>query len=147
MERVEALSILYFSDRREMGMKKYICRAAWGAIYGVLALASSVLLVRHLGDLAAWAGGMVAAKEEVAHAVQVLRQLETAVLRAPWLWGVPVCAAVSLIFGMSRKGVRVLCGVLFFLPAVLLCLWFTEINGIRLGALLERILPALPTLL
>ena len=128
-------------------MKKYICRAAWGAIYGVLALASSVLLIRHLGDLAAWVGGMFAAEEEVAYVAQVLRQLETAVLRAPWLWGVPACAAVGLLFGMCRKGARMLCGVLLFLPTVLLCLWFTEINGIRLGALLERILPALPMLL
>jgi len=46
-----------------------------------------------------------------------------------------------------RKILLIVLAVLLFLPLTAAALWFTTINGIRLGALLQSLLPVLPALL
>lgn len=122
-----------------------------GAAYAALTVLLSRLLIRHLGGIAGFIGGMTGLKESnAAYAAQVLSQLTRASVVSPLIPALLLGAPAGWLLGLLKKRRTLICvclGALLLLPLTLLALWFTEVNGVQTGALLSALLPMLPHLL
>ena len=139
-------------------MKKYL-RYMWGLLIGAacaaLPVALSRILIRNLAGIFGWIGSIASLDEEtLSYGVQILAQLKSAVIVSPWLPFLLVGAVLGLLTAWltGRKPVRhividLTLGLLLLLLLTLLALWFTSINAISVGSLIESILPTLAHLL
>ena len=139
-------------------MKKYL-RYMWGLFIGAacaaLPVALSRLLIRNLAGIFGWIGSIASLDEEtLSYGVQILAQLKSAVIVSPWLpflLGGAVLGALTAWL-ISRKPVKhivinLMLGLLLLLLLTLAALWFTTINAINFGVLIQSILPTLFNLL
>lgn len=130
--------------------------AGVGAVWAAAAVSLSRLLIRSLGPLFRGVGALAGMDAEtVSYGAQVAGQLKTAQIGSPWLPALLIGAALGLIIScVPRKAklhaaAKILLGLLLVLLMLLCtaaCLYCTEINSIRLSALLSALLPALPHL-
>ena len=139
-------------------MKKYL-RYMRGVFIGVacaaLPVALSRILIRNLSGIFGWIGSIASLDEEMlAYGVQILSQLKSAVIVSPWLPFLLAGAVLGLLVAWltGRKPVKhivinLLLGLLLLLLLTLLALWFTSINAISVGSLIQSILPTLANLL
>lgn len=139
-------------------MKKYL-RYMWGLFIGAacaaLPVALSRLLIRNLAGIFGWIGSIASLDEEtLSYGVQILAQLKSAVIVSPWLPFLLAGAVLGLLTAWltGRKPVKhiiidLTLGLLLLLLLTLLALWFSSINAISVGALIESILPTLAHLL
>lgn len=139
-------------------MKKYL-RYPGGLLIGVACAALPVvfsrLLIRHLAGIFGWIGSIASLDEEtLAYGGQILSQLKSAAIDSPWLPFLLAGAALGLLTAwlISRKPVNhivinLTLGLLLLLLLTLAALWFTTINAINFGVLIQSILPTLFNLL
>ena len=139
-------------------MKKYL-RYMGGLFIGVacavLPVALSRILIRNLSGIFGWIGSIASLDEEtLAYGVQILSQLKSAVIVSPWLPFLMAGAVLGLLIAwiIGRKPVKhividLMLSLLLLLPLTLLALWFTSINAISVGSLIQSILPTLAHLL
>ena len=139
-------------------MKKYLryMRGLFlGAACAALPVALSRILIRNLSGLFGWIGSIASLDEEMlAYGVQILSQLKSAVIVSPWLPFLMAGAVLGLLMAWiaGRKQVKhiiinLTVGSLLLLLLTLLALWFTSINAISVGSLIQSILPTLAYLL
>lgn len=139
-------------------MKKYLryMRGLFiGAACAALPVVLSRLMVRNLAGIFGWIGSLASLDEEtLAHGVQILAQLKSAVIASPWLPFLLAGGVLGLLMAWitGRKLVRhividLTLGLLLLLLLTLPALWFTSINTIGVGSLIESILPTLAHLL
>lgn len=135
-------------------MKKYLkypLGACIGAACAALPVALSRLVIRNLAGIFRWIGSIAALDEEMlSYGVQILSQLKDAVIVSPWL---PFLLTGAVLGGFvawmaGRKPVRhividLTLGLLLILLLTLLALWFTSVNDIGVGSLIQSILPTL----
>lgn len=139
-------------------MKKY--RRCMGGLFigaacAALPVALSRILIRNLSGIFGWIGSIASLDEEIlSYGVQILSQLKSAVIVSPWLPFLLAGAVLGLLTAWltGRKPVRhividLTLGLLLLLLPTLLALWFTSINAISVGSLIESILPTLAHLL
>lgn len=126
-----------------------------GAACAALPVALSRLMIRNLAGIFHWMGSIASLDEEtLAYGAQILSQLKSAVIASPWLPFLLAGAVLGLLMAWltGRKPVKhiiidLTLGLLLLLLLTLLALWFTSINAISVGALIESILPTLAYLL
>ncbi|MBE5811877.1 MAG: hypothetical protein E7318_13270 [Clostridiales bacterium] len=139
-------------------MKKYLkyLRGSFiGAACAALPVALSRVLIRNLAGIFGWIGSIASLDgETLSYGVQILAQLKSAVIGSPWLPFLLAGAVLGLLMAWitGRKPVKhivigLVLGLLLILLLTLLALWFTSINAISVGSLIESILPALAHLL
>lgn len=135
-------------------MKKYLkyLRGSFiGAAYAALPVVLSRVLIRNLAGSFGWIGSIASLDEEtLSYGMQILSQLKSAVIVSPWL---PFLLAGAVLGGLiawitDRKPVKhividLVLGLLLILLLTLLALWFTSINAIGVGSLIQSILPTL----
>lgn len=126
----------------------------WGVTHAALTLLLSRWLIRGLAALFGWIGGLAGLDAEaLSYGMQILAQFHTAEIVSPWLPALLIGAAVSTLTTLlprpRRKHpvLRICLLIVLLLPLTLFALWFTQINDVRLGALLSVLLPMLPHLL
>ena len=139
-------------------MKKYL-RYMWGSFIGIACAALPVILsrilIRNLAGVFGGIGSIASLDEEtLAYGVQILAQLKSAVIVSPWLPFLLAGAVLGLLMAWitGRKPVKhividLVLGLLLILLLTLLALWFTSINAIGVGVLIQSILPTLMNLL
>ena len=139
-------------------MKKYL-RYMGGLFIGVacavLPVALSRILIRNLSGIFRWIGSIASLDEEMLfYGGQILSQLKSAVIVSPWLPFLMAGAVLGLLMAWiaGRKQVKhiiinLTVGSLLLLLLTLLALWFTSINAISVGSLIQSILPTLAHLL
>jgi len=139
-------------------MKKYLkypLGSFIGVVCAVLPIAFSRLMITNLSGIFRWIGSLASLDEEtLSYGTQILSQLKSAVIVSPWfpflLTGAVLGALTAWI--TDRKPVKhividlALC-LLLLLLLTLLALWFTSINAISVGSLIQSILPILLHLL
>lgn len=135
-------------------MKKYMkypLGVRIGAACAALPVAFSRLMIRNLAGIFRWIGSIASLEEElISYGVQILSQLKDTVIVSPWLSFLLTGAVLGgLVAWMAgRKPVRhividLTLGLLLILLLTLLALWFTSINAISVGSLIQSILPTL----
>ena len=139
-------------------MKKYR-RYMGGLFIGVacaaLPVALSRILIRNLSGLFGWIGSIASLDEEMLfYGGQILSQLKSAVIVSPWLPFLMAGAVLGLLMAWIAGSkqvkhiiINLTVGSLLLLLLTLLALWFTSINAISVGSLIESILPTLAHLL
>ena len=134
-------------------MRNKLRSPAIGAAYSLLILLFAWMLLFCLSDLVRlFLSPSQLHTELVGQVLLALGQLKQVPILPPIL--------PSLLLGLGigwllkgrittkrRKILLIVLAVLLFLPLTAAALWFTTINGIRLGALLQSLLPVLPALL
>ena len=128
---------------------KYPLGAMLGLACAALPVALSRLLIRNLAGIFGRIGSIASMDEEtLAYGVQILSQLKSAVIVSPWLpfllTGAVLGLLVAWITGRKQGKhvvVRLTLDLLQLLLLTLLALWFTSINAISVGALLQTVLP------
>lgn len=139
-------------------MKKYLRYMGglfMGAAVAALPVVLSRILIRNLSGIFGWIGSIASLDEKMlACGVQILSQLKSAVIVSPWLPFLLAGEALGLLIAWitGRKPVKhividLMLGLLLLLPLPLLALWFTSINAISVGSLIQSILPTLAHLL
>ena len=139
-------------------MKKYLRYMGglfMGAAVAALPVALSRILIRNLSGIFGWIGSIASLDEEtLAYGMQILSQLKSAAIDSPWLPFLLAGAALGLLTAwlISRKPVKhivinLTLGLLLLLLLTLAALWFTTINAINVGVLIQSILPTLFNLL
>lgn len=134
---------------------KYLLGVLAGAACAALPVALSRILIRKLSGIFGWIGSIVSLDEEIlSYGVQILSQLKSAVIVSPWLPFMLTGAALGVLMAwmISRKTgkhiiIRLTLDLLQLLLLTLLALWFTSINAISVGSLIQSILPTLAHLL
>lgn len=130
--------------------RKWLISLGMGLLWMGLTVLLSRVLIRQLGGLVGAVSGWLSLDAEVANRVaRILSQLKRAALGVPWIvvgcfWAVIGCLYRALY---KKKAVWFILMILLLLPMMAAVLWFTEINGIQLGAFLKTLLPLLPGLL
>lgn len=119
-----------------------------GALGGVLAVLLSRLLLRNLDAAVLLAGKIIGLNQQnLTAAVQILAQLNTAELSSNWL---PAAAFASVcgfcLLRIRPKVISVLLWLLLLVLTLAAALWFTQVNGVQVGALLKVLLPLIPHL-
>lgn len=139
-------------------MKNYL-RYMGGLFIGVacaaLPVALSRMLIRNLSGIFSWIGSIASLDEEIlSYGVQILSQLKSAVIVSPWLPFLMAGAMLGLLMAWitgRKQGkhvvIRLTLDLLQLLLLTLLALWFTSINAISVGSLIQSILPTLAHLL
>ena len=139
-------------------MKKYLRYTGGfliGAACGALPVALSRMLIRNLAGIFSWIGSIASLDEAMlSYGVQILSQLKTAVIVSPWLPFLLAGAVLGLLMAWitgRKQGkhvvIRLTLDLLQLLVLTLLALWFTSINAISVGSLIQSILPILANLL
>lgn len=134
---------------------RYLRGSFIGAACAALPVVFSRVLIRNLAGLFGWIGSIASLDEEtLAYGVQILAQLKSAVIVSPWLLFLMAGAVLGMLIAWitGRKPVKhividLALGLLLLLLLTLLALWFTSINDINVGSLIQSILPALAHLL
>lgn len=124
---------------------------------GILCAAASILaaseMLRGLGAIVSRVGPLFdLSSGTLSYAVQILSQLTSADMISPWLYMLPIGAVCGFLFALVfRRKKRIAIGIILWILLLILltpaALWLTEVNGIRVGALLSSLLPLLPALL
>ena len=134
-------------------MRNKLKSPAIGAGYSLLILLFAWLLLFCLSDLVRlFLSPFQLRTELVGQVLLALGQLKQVPILPPILPALLLGLAIGrLLKGRittkRRKILLIVLAVLLFLPLTAAALWFTTINGIRLGALLQSLLPVLPALL
>lgn len=126
-----------------------------GAACAAIPVAFSRLLIRNLAEIFSGVGSIASLDEEtLSYGVQILAQLESAVIVSPWLPFLVAGAVLGALMAwmISRRPVKHIAihltlDVLQLLLLTLLALWFTSINAISVGSLIQSILPILAHML
>jgi len=125
-----------------------------GAGYAALAVGLSRLAVHRLSDVFSCIAPLIGLPEDaLSYGIQILSQLKSAVILSPWLPCLAIGALVGALLARPvsrRKAMRIVTAVLallLLLPFALTVLYFTSVNGIRVGALVQTLLPIIPHLL
>ena len=134
---------------------RYMGGLFMGAAVAALPVVLSRILIRNLSGIFGWIGSIVSLDEEIlSYGVQILSQLKSAVIVSPWLPFMLTGAALGVLMAwmISRKTgkhviIRLTLDLLQLLLLTLLALWFTSINAISVGSLIQSILPTLAHLL
>lgn len=134
---------------------KYSLSMLGGVAYAALAVLLSGWLIRNLSSLFAVVSGMTGSDEDtLIYISQILSQFRQAEVVPPWLWALLTGAAFGTLtawLSSLRRVRRIAIDILLWLPLLiplsLIVLWFTDVNGIRVGALVSRLFPLLPDLL
>ncbi len=139
-------------------MKRYL-KYPLGLFVGTACAALPVILsrvlIRNLAGIFHWIGAIASLDEEtIAYGIQILAQLKTAVIASPWLPFLLAGAVLGLLIAWITDSkpvkhivINLTAGLLLLLVLTLLALWFTSINAISVGSLIESILPTLAYLL
>ena len=136
---------------KEMG--KWVKSILKGLVWAAVPAAAAWLLLRYCGQLTRWIGAYFEMNTQmVGQVADAMDQLKTAVITLPWvaLLGAALCWGCLWRAAGYRKAGRAtltVLGILLLLPATVGVLWLTRINGIQLGAVLERFLPMLKEVL
>lgn len=134
-------------------MRNKLKSPAIGAAYSLLILLFAWLLLFCLSDLVRLFLSPAQLRTELMGQVLLaLEQLKYVPILPPILPALVLGLGIGwLLKGRittkRRKILLIVLAVLLFLPLTAAALWFTTINGIRLGALLQSLLPVLPALL
>ena len=139
-------------------MKKYLRYMGglfMGAAVAALPVVLSRILIRNLSGIFGWIGSIASLDEEIlSYGVQILSQLKSAVIVSPWLPFLLAGAVLGLLMAWitgRKQGkhfvIRLTLDLLQLLLLTLLALWFTSINAISVGSLIQSILPTLAHLL
>ena len=139
-------------------MKKYMkcLRGAFiGAACAALPVVFSRILIRNLAGIFGWVGAIASLDEgTISYGTQILSQLKSAVLDSPWLSFLLAGAVLGGLIAwiIDRKPLKHIIidlglGLLLLLVLTLAAVWFTSINAIGVGLLLQNILPILAHLL
>ena len=137
-------------------MQKHLKRMACplsGMAYAAAVLITVHQLVYHLGRILKLLNGYIKLQPGMLMQVtQALEQFKAVPILPPLLPGLLIGSVVGFLLKgrittKRRKILLIVLAVLLFLPLTAAALWFTTINGIRLGALLQSLLPVLPALL
>ena len=134
---------------------RYIGGLFMGAAVAALPVVLSRILIRNLSGIFGWIGSIASLDEKMlAYGVQILSQMKSAVIVSPWLPFLLAGAALGLLIAwitgckpVKHIVIHLIVGLLLLLPLTLLALWFTAINAISVGSLIESILPILAHLL
>ena len=138
---------------------KYLPGSALGAAYAALSVALSRWLLTHLAELFEVVGGWAALDSStLSYGSKVLAQLKTASIDSPWipflLGGALLGTGFSALLmhllknhRATRITINLSFMILFLLPLALAALWFTPVNDIRIGALINTLLPLISHLL
>jgi len=117
----------------------------FGALWGALAAWTGGCLVRNLSRIVSFIGAKAGAEAALfSQITQVLSQLQQSNILSPWLWTAGGGALLGLFFARicpRRVWPACLAAVLLFVPAAALALWYTQVNDIRVGALVRCVLP------
>lgn len=130
---------------------KYMRGSLIGAACAALPVVFSRVLIRNLGGIFGWISSLASLDEEtLSYGMQILSQLKSAVIASPWLpfllGGAVLGGAIAWL--TDRKPVRhvvidLFLGLVLLLVLTLLAVWFTSINAICVGSLIQAILPTL----
>lgn len=129
-------------------LKQMACPLS-GMAYSAAVLITVHQLIYHLGRVLKLLNGYIKLQPGMLSQVtQALEQFKVVPILPPVLPGLLIGAVVGFLLKgrLTTKGRKVLIvvlAVLLFLPLVAAALWFTQINSIRLGALLGNLLPML----
>lgn len=134
---------------------KYLCGSLIGAACLALPVVLSRVLIRNLAVVFSRTGPILSLDQgTIFYGIQILSQLQSAVIVSPWL---PFLLGGAVLGGVAawltdRRPVRhvfvfVLLGLLLLLLLSLFALWFTSVNDISVGLLIQSILPTLSHLL
>ena len=121
----------------------------WGALYGLVAILLSRLLLRSLSEIILAFGGSGIVIKQI---VKAVAQLKTAAINSPWLPAALLGAALGILSVLVIKKPRVrawvctILGILLLIPAVALALCFTSVNSVRILELVKTLLPLLALL-
>ena len=119
-----------------------------GMLYTAAVLGAVHQLIYHLGKILTLFGGQLGLQPGMLSQVtQALEQFTAVPILPPVLPGLLLGAGVGFLLKdrLTTKGRKILLAVtavLLFVPLAATALWFTQVNGIRLGVLLGRLLPA-----
>ena len=120
-----------------------------GAAYVALAILLGQWLLRGLGALTGWLGGLLGLEPELTrHLAQSLGQLQNAKLRMPWAAGLLLGAVLGTLYAVvsrwrwARITMIVLAAVLF-IPLALVAFCLAQANDIMVLDILLNILPLL----
>ena len=113
-----------------------------GTFYAVFAILLSRLILQQTQTIAAWLGTAAALEpalvEQIATAAA---QLKTAVIVSPWLTalltGALAAGALRCIPGKGKPWIAIAVGAVALLPAMVLVLFATQVNGIRVFSVLR----------
>lgn len=138
---------------------KYLLAPSIGAAYAALSVAFSRWLLTHLAELFEVIGGWTGLDDSaLAYGAQVLAQLKTASIDSPWIPFLLGGAFLGAGFGAllthllrNHRAAHITIDlfflILFLLPLALAALWFTSVNDICFGTLINTLLPLIPYLL
>lgn len=129
-------------------LKKLLAALLPGAAVGAIAIALSQLILRNLGEIVRWVGGIAQMKEsDVTLFSQILGQLRDAEIVSPWLPVLLICCGVNVLIALliHRGKLRkfVLNVGLCLLLVTPFALWFTYVNGVMLGDMIPQLIPIL----
>lgn len=135
-------------------LKKYLPAALWGILYAAAVVFLSRWLLSGLGDLVERFGEAAGLEQELtAHISLALGQLKDAQLHSPWLWGLLIGAVAGMLLRwlissrITRIVIGIAAGLLMLAPLTLATVWFTQVNDISVGTLLQSLLPLVSALL
>ena len=128
-------------------LKKVFVSVVPGAAFGAAAVVLAEWILRNLDQIVRWAGEIVKMENaQISMMAAVLGQLRGAELTLPWTEAILIGCAVNVLIALliARGKVRkVVIDVLLMIPAVAAVLWFTKVNGIMLGDVIEQLIPLL----
>lgn len=122
-----------------------------GAAASVLAILLSQWILRSLGEIVSWVGGVAGLKaNDVALFSQILGQLRDAELASPWLAALLIGCIINALaaYIISRRKVRryiidiggILLGLIL---AAIAALWFTRVNTVLVSDMVRQLIPIL----
>ena len=128
-------------------LKKVLASVVPGAAFGAAAVALAEWILRNLDQIVQWVGEIVQLEEtQIVILSAVLGQLRGAELTLPWTEAILIGCAVNVLIALliaSGKIRKVVINVILMIPAVAAVLWFTKVNGIMLGDVIEKLIPLL----
>ena len=130
-------------------VKKLLAALLSGAGLAAVVILLSQLVLRHLGDIVGWIGGIAGMKaSDLELFTQIFAQLRDAAIVSPWipalLIGCALNAAVAYIIHSGKfRHVVININFVLLIPAVAAALWFTSVNGIMLGDMIRQLIPIL----
>ena len=133
---------------------RWVLPPVFGAAFGALSVYLSQLLIRNMDKiLSAFAEVSGMSEKELKPVMMMLGSFGTAELASPWLPAMLVGAALALVFVIIWRIKPIKWLILFVINAILLSflmmifvpvsLSMTEVNGVSLGATLERVITML----
>ena len=128
-------------------LKNVIASVVPGAAFGAAAVALAEWILRNLDKIVQWVGEIIEMEAaEMAMISTILGTLRGAELTLPWKEAIIIGVIVNVLIALliaSGKIRKFVINVLLMIPAVAAVLWFTKVNGIMLGDVIEQLIPLL----